>query len=399
LEPSVSNTLTKPGKPEETPAVGAEVRLTRRAQHLLVEPPCAEVAAVLHSRFRLAAFHPAAGNEMRAVPIPLHQIEDQVGPPVLGALAGLELAVVTLLHQAGRPIRLLGRRPGPLPPASAPAWPLGGMDSPLLDCVRRCERAVLRYDGAMVDPAAVVAQIARAWPDSTVLVLVSRRDEAHLPGRRLRRLGVAADVVTGQNNPAEVGRVAVATYWATAHPPIRAEWRHIQVALDAVEAVGRRARWCFSYGWRARWYGLLDAAALASPLEQDLIREFFGFEEVYVPRHGYRETPVHVVFCPVRGGPPLPQELDGVGLKRQAVWRHPVRNRRVAALAVALRDSDHGRLRNDFSPVADVRAGQAPACVFVLVENVEHGLALSRLLAELPLVTGPSPAEHGLNAH
>jgi hypothetical protein len=108
---AMSNDLKKTGNAQKASAVGSAVRLTRRGQHLVVEPPSADLIAALQSRFRLAGFHPVAGNEMRAIPIPLHRLEDHFGQPSLRVVAGLEPAVQTLLRRAGRPVVLLGRRP------------------------------------------------------------------------------------------------------------------------------------------------------------------------------------------------------------------------------------------------------------------------------------------------
>ena len=122
--------------------------------------------------------------------------------------------------------------------------------------------------------------------------------------------------MTGQNDPAVVGRVAVATYGAIAHSPLQADWRDIIIALDGVEAVGKKPNFVLGYASRARWYGLVAEGVHVSPYEEDVLTELFGFNEVYIPRHFHHEVPVEVVCCRVEGGPMLAAELNDLRLKR-----------------------------------------------------------------------------------
>jgi hypothetical protein len=98
------------------------------------------------------------------------------------------------------------------------------------------------------------------------------------------------------------------------------------------------------------------------------------------------------------GGPSLPPGLEALDVKRRGVWRHPLRNRRVARLGRLLRAGDDERLRHQFPAVAQALDGTAAAGAYILVENLEHGLALARGLPGWPLIAGPSPTTNGFSA-
>jgi hypothetical protein len=158
----------------------------------------------------------------------------------------------------------------------------------------------------------------------------------------------------------------------------------------ALEATTTVARGCLGHAARARVYGLLPLDASPSPLEADLLRAVFGFEEAVLPRHGHRERPVVVLRHPVRGGVPLPPGLAGVPLQRRGVWQHPIRNRRVARLAAACAA---GTAHEVLGPAA---ADAVPGVV-LLAGNVEHGIALAARLPEDWLLIASDVHEAGLS--
>jgi hypothetical protein len=293
----------------------------------------------------------------------------------------------------------VGQAPPPLPPPDFTRLEgLGAVDRTLLDAVRRHDRALVRY-GPGVDLARLVAQVALAWPGLTVTVAVGRRADARRLGRALRALLPDVSVVTGQDGPAEVGRVVVATYLGLGHsaryrlPGYRmfdVSWTDVVIALDALEATTK-----VGWGWlgradRARAYGLLPLDARPSPLEGDLLRALFGFEEAVVPQHGHRERPVRVLRHPIKGGMRLPAGLAGVALQRQGVWQHAVRNRHAARLAAACAA---GTAHDVLGPAA----ADAPPGALLLAANAEHALALAdRLPGDWLLLAGPDLNEEGL---
>ena len=174
--------------------------------------------------------------------------------------------------------------------------------------------------------------------------------------------------------------------------------RDIVIVLDAPEALGRYARLALTGAPQARLYGLLDRSRRLAPYDGDRVLALFGLDEVVIPRHGCVERPVEVVTVRVTGGPAVAPGDDVVALKRRAVWLNPVRNRRLARLAGALAQGDLGRVAAE-SPALAARLGDgAESRVVVLVENVEHALALAERLPGWPIVTGPDVVTVGLSA-
>jgi hypothetical protein len=105
---------------------------------------------------------------------------------------------------------------------------------------------------------------------------------------------------------------------------------------------------------------------------------------------------VQVVRYPVKGGEQLPPELGLVELKRRGVWHNGLRNRKVAQLARAFAGGDHAELDRLLPGSRSLVPMVPPRDVLVLVENVEHALALAQRLPDWVLLTGPDLHEDGL---
>jgi hypothetical protein len=364
-----------------------------------VEPACAEARRAL--RVAVHVPHQVPGDRLRvfAAPVSLSREQPWLGGPALCLDAGLGPVAREALRRAGYRIEYRGQAPPPLPPPDAARLEgLGTLDRALLDAVRSHERALLRY-GPGVDLARLVGQVARAWPDLTVTVLAARRADAWRLGRALRALLPDVSVVTGQGGPAEVGRVVVATYTGLGHsaryrlPGYRVfdvSWLQIIIVLDALEATSQVAwRWLHR-AERARTYGLLPLGARPSPLEADLLRALFGFQEAALPRHGHRERPVQVLRHPIMGGMRLLPGLAGVPRQRRGFWQDAMRNRQVARLAAAFASGTAHEV------LGTAAADAAPGAV-VLAANAEHALALAvRLPDDWLLFAGPDVYEEGL---
>lgn len=74
-----------------------------------------------------------------------------------------------------------------------------------------------------------------------------------------------------------------------------------------------------------------------------------------------------------------------VDLKRRGLWQHPVRNRRMARLAKALRDGRPDLGGKDLW-LRETLEQVDPSRILVLVENLEHAETLLRYLPGWPLV-------------
>jgi hypothetical protein len=339
-----------------------------------VEPACEEVRRALRVAVHVPYPVPGGGLRVFAAPISLSRERPWADGPALCLPAGLGPVAREALRRAGCQVEFAGKAPPPLPPPDvARLEGFGVVDRTLLDAVRRHDRALVRL-GPGVCPARLIAQAARAWPQARVGAVVRGVEETRRLRDLLRGLGVSACAVSSRNVPPEVGQVAVCTPAGLAHTPVRVEWLDLLFAPDAVWAVGKRCRECLGYAWRARAYGLLPDGARPSPLEGDLLRARFGFQEAVLPRHGYRERPVVALRRPVRGGMPLPPGLAGVALQRRGVWQHPIRNRIVGRLAAAC-------AAGTAHEVLGLAAADAPSGVVVLAANPEHACAVAGHLA------------------
>jgi hypothetical protein len=362
-----------------------------------VEPAIAAVRQAVTTRV-----HVGVGQRVRAAAVELGEVKADGDQPALYTRATLEPPIRLALSRAGYTIKRSGISPQPLPPpCQVPGFEPA--DRGLLQLVREHDWALIRHDPKAVDAARLVAQVALAWPDRTLVVAARRRREVYDLARRLRAFLPRVSVVTARDKPAAVDRVVVATYEglghtasyrAPGHKVFDVSWVDTVVVPDAREATGRVAITCLSRAVRARLYGLIDTAARPAPLERDQLASLFGFQELAIPYHGCRERPVRVVHCRIHGGPELPLASTGVPLERRGLWQHPVRNRKVRQLASAFRKGDEEELGR----LLGVTISTPPPGVLVLVANVEQALALAPQLPGWPVAAGPGVLTDGLTA-
>jgi hypothetical protein len=309
--------------------------------------------------------------------------------PELVCWAGLEPVVREVLTRAGYAVRLRDAGPGPLPrPDFLTTANDEVVDHALFAWVHGRDRGLIRYAPEAVDPARLLVELAVAFRPATLAVAVARAEDAFRLRKQIQRFLPDTVAVTSRRRPAQVGRVVLATYAGLAHLPVALEHRHIVVALDAIEAVGEQPRYCLSHARRARLYGLLPRDRVAAPYERDWLTALFGFHEIVLPRHGCVERPVQVVWVPITGGEALPWGTDLRAVLRLGLWRHGLRNRRVAKVARLFKLADRPGLRAQLPSLGDSFLTGPFHRVLVLVQNVEHGLALSSHLDGWPVLVG-----------
>ena len=152
----------------------------------------------------------------------------------------------------------------------------------------------------------------------------------------------------------------------------------VRTPLDDIKRAGR-----------ARMYGLLPIGAEVPPYTRSLITALFGLKEVVVPRHGHVLRNVDVAFTTVSGGPDIAKLPDELAIRRNGIWKHPVRNRRIAKLASLLATKKYATAHQQFPDLGRVQLRRGGRKVVVLVENLEHALAMAKYLPEAPIVFGP----------
>jgi len=280
------------------------------------------------------------------------------------------------VHVAPLPDRRKVRRQGDRP-----------VDNAMLRCVQQQDRAVIRYTPGKVKPAWLITQIARGWPEKTLVVVTTRTNETLDMAQQLRKDGLDATYATRRHYPDEIGPVLVATDgFLSGHTEMQK--RHIAIFLDAAKAFSTRSLEVSEYALDARIYGLLADHAKPELFVRDHITALFGFNELHIPEHGQVRRPVHVYSVQVRGGMRFDSaNTNAFEVKRAGIWRNNGRNQFIARFCREIDREAAFRPKIRNGP-ADGQMGSVNPKIAVLVENVDHALALAKLLPEAVMCSG-----------
>lgn len=248
-------------------------------------------------------------------------------------MAGFEPVLTRVLRDQGIDVRRDGFVPPPLP---APAGPLLPPELPpdpaLLTFVRQADRGLVRFRAGQLDLAWLIAQVARAWPTRRIAVVARRVEDADQLRDRVGRWLPNVTASSSRSRAQAPGRVAVVTESYLERNAVVSGGRDLIIAVNALEAVSRRCQESLLTHDTARMYGLLPAGAAVAPLDEALLRGWFGFHEVALAGHGLVERAVEVRRVPVPAGPPVSPAANLLELKRAAVWHRADRNALVARL-------------------------------------------------------------------
>jgi len=317
---------------------------------------------------------------------------------VLFATRGFATPIVRKLKSAGHLVTELGtvEQLGAPNIENVPT-PENDVDVPMLKLVQHHAMRIIRV-GPSVDRVRLIVEMATAFPALSFIVIAVRLADVWKIARILRGHGVNVTPVTCEREPAHCGRVVVTTPRAVGYGAVRLRDRDVHVAYDAAETVTDTVGYQgILKASRARTYGFVDRSRRLSQLEKDLVSAVYGFHVCDVPRHGRQRLPVDVVVLKVVGGQQLPQDVNGICLHRQGIWRHELRNRRITALAKALVAGDRQTIKKRFPSVArTVAKGTLRAAV--LVANVDQGLAIAKVLPNWALKTAADVRTDGLSA-
>ncbi len=381
----------RPGAGSERPPLVATIQ--RAGQGIAVRPPCEEALRPLVTAIHVAAVHAKQGFQTVTRPFPFFRVEDTPWGRQAVIAAGLEPVARGLLERAGIAVVVEERAVTPLP--SPPAGTAGGIDRAVLDFVRGRERGLIRL-GTSVCAAKLVVQLRPAFPEATIAVAATRRDDVRRFGQILRSIIPGACWSLGDAFSADPGPLVVSTYMGLADHGVALHRRDIMICLDAREALNRDACLAIGHADRARLFGFIGRDERLAPYDRDRMWALFGLDALDVPRHGQVARPVEARFARMMGGP-MPQGPDIVTLKREGIWANPVRNRRVARLAKALAGGDGPGLAAESPAIAPWAADMGASRVIVLVEAIEHALALADRLPGWGLLAGPHVATAGLS--
>lgn len=367
------------------------VRFHRDGQYLNIEPAVPDLKNYFFAFRHLPMDDKSHGMRVRKIPdLLVWQDKDGRGTDYSQCYAGLEPLVREVLETAGIDVILAGERPAELTePRLAKLGDFDPIDTTVLDLVRRNDRGLIRYDAQHVCPARLIAQVALAWPRAKIVVAVTRADHAGVLRKELSAHLAKVSLFTGRRHPTRGGRVVVATISQLGAGAIAIEHRDIYISVNPSELfagfhdAGTEG---IKRLWRARIYGLQADHVDVGPLERMWMTALFGITEVQVPRHGHKLVPTDVVLSRIFGGVRPPDQGQEEVIKRLGVWSHHVRNRRIARLFQILVRRDNRMLKKCFPEIARHMPGGINGRVGVLVENIEHGLALAELLDKVPVV-------------
>ena len=368
-----------------------------RNEQLQLDPQCPEIAAALGTISRTAVPDDEHGYRLAA------RLESLLEPRVPRPNAGLLPVVCRLLGQAGyepgRP-RRSSEPPADLPtPAEGAVQWQGPCDTQMLALTRTTDHGLIRYDGrGGIDIARLIAEIAVAFPQATIAVMVASRDAGHRLRQRLGRWLRGVTFLDARPSGQPVARIVVGTPCGMSNYDVELNKRDFVLLPRAWEALHEHAQDArMTADPRFRLYGFSPSNCKLSPQEQDWITATFGFQEVFIPRHGFVERPVRVVWSPVDGGPRLPLGASMLELKRLGLWSHPVRNRRIARIALEFSRRDTAWLRQRVPEIAMAGSASTACRVLVVVEGVAHALALANLLPGWPMIVGANVCEAELD--
>lgn len=377
-----------------TPIRCKVIRIDRDGHVLDVEPLDAPLLARLITESHVAQEDPSHGYRLES------QVEFLLGGP-RRPNAGLEPVVEYVAIREGYCVehrRGIGR-PKPLPTPDLARLPGSrAVDAAWLDFLWTRRSGVVRYRQGQVELAWLVGQAAWAFPDARIAVIVVSRAKRERFFEQLRRY--VPDVMLVDNGPIPdgAGRIIVSSFTDLAHPDIEFEKFDIVIVLDAREALSRQGQLALAtVDARFRLFGLVPIDCKMSPWEEDWIAATFGLEDLVIPKHGHEQRPVMVAFAKIAGGPELPATVDDGALARKGIWRSPVRNRRIARVAIALQKQEHGWLTEQAPEVARGLEHGSGQRVVVLVDTVEHALALAPAMPGWPILTAAEVYGHGLD--
>lgn len=378
-----SNHARSPGASVVTDQPVAIATIERVGQAITVTPPCEAVIGGLTTSLHVAAVHGTQGFKAVAWPIPLYEIQNRPWAREAVMPAGLEPVVQALLERSGIDVVVEPRTVTDLPAPERSPGTSRILDPALLDFIRGRERGLIRV-GPGVAPELLVAQVRWSFQDARIAVAAKRREDVRRFGRALKDLIPSTCWSLGDDFPADPGPLVVTTYMGLSDHGVDIHRRDILICLNARDALGRDAGFAIGYADRARLFGLAGLDEHLAPFDLDRLHSLFGFDSIEIPRHGHITRPVEVFTGRIVGTPPTGC-TDVVGLKRRGLWNYPIRNRRVARLAAC--STGGSDFVAEFPAIAARLRDRVPTVV-VLVEGIEHAVALAGSLPGWPILAG-----------
>ncbi len=391
--------------PESTARVEADVVLSRQGQRLLLEThsDLSWLGPILAIRFHAANCDEHGGGVIATHPIPLlafHPQLDKYNGRVSQQTAyscplGLLPVVKQLLDE--RRLRYDERRVQPLrlPKQDRVSFPFDepAVDQAWLDMVQKTDRGLVRYRRGGVRLAWLIAQVARAWRDKSVMVWTRSLREAKQLTQDLREHSISAAWDNGTADFETSPQVLLGTVEFFGRDA-DVQKRQIAIATDASRVFSHGGSYALKHAYVARMYGMLPDDRALTPAEEDVVRAAFGFNELRIPEHGSVWEPASVHTIKYHPRNPASRSLHAaLEVKRQLIWNNAPRNDFVAELVRAMTS---GKPEDGMIPAGlrEFLLDTESLRVAVLVENMEHANALKTVLDDARVVTANTIQPH-----
>ena len=260
---------------------------------------------------------------------------------------------------------------------------------------RQHERGVIRVSGDF-DRAVVVADLVRAFPESRLVVLagkVAPLQRLHgkvagqckdvLPPGQIRLVHDRCRLELGDDE--EMPRLILATFLAAGDIDFPAS--DLVLLLDAEECVRDQAQLALEQmDARFRLFGILRANQRLAPFVADTIMAVFGPELIDLMSWGRVRRWAQVLWVENRQQS-IAVDPGTSNFAYRCYYHNERRNRRIKQIAV-----------NCLEPKAPTAGeqGNRPRNVAILVDRVDHAVALGKMLPDWPIIAGDKIDTHGL---
>lgn len=311
--------------------------------------------------------------------------------------SGLMRVLIEMLRQDNMPYTVIG---------DMGAWPGPQVDGPfmfyryeaLLSAIAQRPELLAIYQAGRIRIVDLLIEICSFFYARRVFIVVARVDEGQALTAYLKERNVPVHFCTGASTYRCIeSRVWVVTQHGLFAIDVDLASADIIVTVDALESLGKQCVDRLAYSDRARLIGLLSSDRQMSPCDRDRLQLLYGTCPITILRPGHITRDIRVVRIRI-DRPGIHHGLFGLELKREGIWHHPARNRRIRNLARALQAGDHRRLDSDFPEVDIALERRHVRIIYVLVDSIEHAEVLADLLPDARVVdaTTEPPSPSGL---
>ncbi|PHS10431.1 MAG: hypothetical protein COA78_11395 [Blastopirellula sp.] len=374
------------------PKSNQTVTVSLVSQKCVIEPAQPELSFQIYTkRHQPFTNGPHAGQVVCGLFPLIFEQEDNAGTPISSCYAGLAPLVVQQLKRNGVQVQFKNKNRSSLKgPRYFPYDLFEEPDEAVLGFMQRHERGIILHAPKLANVARILAQIAYAFPNKSILVAVTRKTDAWKLRNQIVKLLHArvVSVATSGTNLKSSSRVIIGTYTQLAQGFIGIERRDLLFSLNPDEMLANYfGKETINAAHKARFDGFLPRNKKIVTYFKHQLLALFGTNRISIPVPGKVERPVQVLFNRFFHYDPLKQfPRNPWQLKRQELWEHTVRNDLIVSIASGLTKQD----RNLLTPVLSKQIRfNKKSRIGILVDNVDHAARLGKRLKGWIAVMGP----------